>query len=1005
MKEQNLILGILAHVDAGKTTLSEALLHITGAVRNAGRVDHGNAFLDTDEMEKERGITIFSKQARFVSEREDVRHSYTLLDTPGHADFSTEMERVLGVLDCAVLVISAADGVNGQVRVLWRLLDHYNVPVFVFVNKMDQDGADREALLASIKKELSTRCVDVMPGAAGSAGGAARAAAGSLAAGENSGRPAAAGIPAVGGTASSLTEQLEDPAVQEEIAVCDDDLLDRYLEGEPVGIDEIRKLTAGRKLFPVLFGAALREQGVAELLEALNLMIVPPRYGDEFGARVFKITRDGGARLTWMKLTGGSLKVKTPMPDCTDDKGNPEKIEQIRLYSGSKFEPRQEAQAGEVCAVTGLTRTRVGQGIGAESGGEEELLQPVLRCAVILPPGEDLFKAYRNLCILEEEDPTLHLFYDEEKKEITAQIMGQVQKEILQRMIRERLGLNVSFGDPSIIYKETIARAAEGVGHFEPLRHYAEVHLLLEPGVPGSGLVFENRCRADVLAVNWQRLIMTHLEEKRHRGVLTGAELTDMKISLLTGKAHLKHTEGGDFRQATYRAVRQGLMMTESVLLEPYYNFRLEIPQESLGRALTDLQQMGANFTQPDLEEGRSVITGSAPVSRIGNYAESLAAYTRGEGQITCTLKGYAPCVNAEEVIAASGYDPELDLRNPTGSVFCSHGAGTPVPWYEVRERMHVDSGWRDPSDGPRTGKAMLGYDDEWDGEEWDSDSWSDDLAYGGAGRTGLRAGVKKEEKPSSFSEREARFFAEEEELRRIFERTYGPIRSRFGEDADPDGVFGSDAGRGGRSGRGGKGYGKYKKAARVISAEPPDPRSHAAKKVSEKEYLLIDGYNIIFAWEDLRELALKDIMAARDKLIDLIVDFAGFRREHVILVFDAYKVCGGRGEVIRVGGIDVIYTKEAETADLYIEKAAHELSKKYKVTVATSDAVEQVIIYGAGAYRMSAQNLLEELVLTKGMMREHYEKREETRPGGLLAGMSEETAEALRKHLEEMEE
>ena len=994
MKEQNLILGILAHVDAGKTTLSEALLHITGAVRNAGRVDHGNAFLDTDEMEKERGITIFSKQARFVSEREDVRRSYTLLDTPGHADFSTEMERVLGVLDCAVLVISAADGVNGQVRVLWRLLDHYNVPVFVFVNKMDQDGADRGALLASIKKELSTRCVDIMPGAAGAAGGTAAA-----------GRDAAAGGSAAGEAASPLTEQLQDPDVQEEIAVCDDDLLDRYLEGEPVGVDEIRKLTAMRKLFPVLFGAALREQGVTELLEALDLMIDPPCYGDEFGARVFKITRDGGARLTWMKLTGGSLKVKTPMPDCTDDKGNPEKIEQIRLYSGSKFEPRQEAQAGEVCAVTGLTRTRVGQGIGAESGGEEKLLQPVLRCAVILPPGEDLFKAYRNLCILEEEDPTLHLFYDEEKKEITAQIMGQVQKEILQRMIRERLGLNVSFGDPSIIYKETIARAAEGVGHFEPLRHYAEVHLLLEPGVPGSGLVFENRCRADVLAINWQRLIMTHLEEKRHRGVLTGAELTDMKISLLTGKAHLKHTEGGDFRQATYRAVRQGLMMTESVLLEPYYNFRLEIPQESLGRALTDLQQMGANFTQPDLEEGRSVITGSAPVSRIGNYAESLAAYTRGEGQITCTLKGYAPCVNAEEVIAASGYDPELDLRNPTGSVFCSHGAGTPVPWYEVRERMHVDSGWRDPSDGPRTGKAMLGYDDEWDGEEWDSDSWSDDLAYGGAGRTGLRAGVKKEEKPSSFSEREARFFAEEEELRRIFERTYGPIRSRFGEDADPDGVFGSDAGRGGRSGRGGKGYGKYKKAARVISAEPPDPRSHAAKKVSEKEYLLIDGYNIIFAWEDLRELALKDIMAARDKLIDLIVDFAGFRREHVILVFDAYKVRGGRGEVIRVGGIDVIYTKEAETADLYIEKAAHELSKKYKVTVATSDAVEQVIIYGAGAYRMSAQNLLEELVLTKGMMREHYEKREETRPGGLLAGMSEETAEALRKHLEEMEE
>ena len=882
MIEQNLILGILAHVDAGKTTLSEALLHITGAVRRAGRVDHGDAFLDTDDMEKERGITIFSKQARFTSERGEIRRTYTLQDTPGHVDFSTEMERVLGILDCAVLVISAADGVNGQVRVLWRLLEHYNVPVFLFVNKMDQNGADRAALLTSVKKELSTRCVDIIP---------------------------AAGV--------SLAESLEDPDVQEEIAVCDDELMNAYFEGEMV-------------TFPVLFGAALREQGVSELLECLDTLIQPPVYGDEFGARIFKITRDGGARLTWMKLTGGKLSVKTPLADCTDDKGMPEKVEQIRFYSGGKFETKQEAAAGEVCAITGLTRTKIGQGIGAESEGEEELLQPVLRCKVILPPGEDLFKAYKNLSILEEEDPTLHLGYDEEKKEITAQIMGQVQKEILQRMIRERLGLRVDFGDPSIIYKETIARTVEGVGHFEPLRHYAEVHLLLEPGVPGSGLVFENRCRADVLAVNWQRLIMTHLEEKRHRGVLIGAEITDMKISLLTGRAHLKHTEGGDFRQATYRAVRQGLMMTESVLLEPFYSFRLEIPQESLGRALTDLQQMGANFTQPDLEEGRSIITGSAPVSKIANYAETLAAYTRGEGQITCTLKGYEPCVNAEEVIAASGYDPELDLRNPTGSVFCSHGAGTPVPWYEVRERMHVDSGWRDPSDGPGTGKAMLGY-----GEDWD-----EDLAYGGAGRTGLRAGVRKEEKPVSFSEREARLFAEEDELRRIFERTYGPIKSRFGDD-EPD------------NGRSAK---SWKRASRVISAEPPDKRSHAAKKAVEKEYLLIDGYNIVFAWEELREMALRDIMAARDKLIDMLVDFAGFRKEHVILVFDAYKVRGGRGEVIHVGGIDVIYTKEAETADLYIEKAAHELSKKYKVTVATSDAVEQVIIYGAGAYRMSVR-------------------------------------------------
>ena len=945
MTEQNMILGILAHVDAGKTTLSEALLHITGAVRKAGRVDHKDAFLDTNEMEKERGITIFSKQARFTSVRGEQQRSYTLLDTPGHVDFSTEMERVLGVLDCAVLVISAADGVNGQVRVLWRLLDHYRVPTCIFVNKMDQDGADRAALLASIRKELGTRCVDVMPGS------------------------------------GTLADQLESGDVQEEIAVCDDALLDAYLEGEPVSVSQMCRLTAERKLFPVLFGAALREQGVPELLECLDTLLQPPVYGDTFGAKVFKITRDGGARLTWMKLTGGRLSVKTPLAECTDEKGNPEKVEQIRFYSGNKFETRQEAAAGEVCAVTGLTGTRVGQGIGAEAGGTEELLQPVLRCAVILPPGEDLFKAYRSLRTLEEEDPTLHLNYDEEKKEITAQIMGQVQKEILQRMIRERLGLRVSFGDPSIIYKETIARAVEGVGHFEPLRHYAEVHLLLEPGLPGSGLVFENRCRADVLAVNWQRLIMTHLEEKRHRGVLTGAEITDMKISLLTGRAHLKHTEGGDFRQATYRAVRQGLMMTESVLLEPFYSFRMEIPQESLGRALTDLQQMGANFTQPDLEDGRSVITGSAPVSRIANYAEQLAAYTRGEGQITCTLKGYEPCTNAEEIIAASGYDPELDLRNPPGSVFCSHGAGTPVPWYEVRERMHVDSGWRDPSDGPMTGKALLGYTEE--------DMWEEDLSYGSAGRTGLRAGVRKEEKPVSFGEREARFFAEEDELRRIFERTYGPIKSRFSDD-EPD------------NGRSAK---SWKRATRVISAEPPDKRSHAARKASEKEYLLIDGYNIVFAWEDLRELAIKDIMAARDKLIDLIVDFAGFRKEHVILVFDAYKVRGGRGEVIHVGGIDVIYTKEAETADLYIEKAAHELSKRYKVTVATSDAVEQVIIYGAGAYRMSAQNLLEELVLTKSLMREHYEKRDEKKAGGILAQMSEEDAQALKEHLENLEE
>ncbi len=933
MTKQNLILGILAHVDAGKTTLSEAMLHITGAVRKAGRVDHGDAFLDTDLMEKDRGITIFSKQARF----ETGAKRYTLLDTPGHVDFSTEMERVLGVLDCAVLVISAADGVNGQVKVLWRLLSHYEVPAFIFVNKMDQSGADREALLDAIHRELGLNCVDILP----------------------------QGLDEI----APFSDE-----VQEEIAVCDDGLLSRYLDGQGVSMEEIRRLTASQKLFPVLFGAALREEGVRDLLWSLDTLIDPPVYGDDFAAKVFKITRDGGARLTWMKLTGGRLRVKTPLADCTDEKGNPEKVEQIRLYSGSKYETEQEAAAGEVCAVTGLTRTHVGQGIGAEKGAQKELLQPVLRCAVQLPPGVDVFKAYRDLSILEEEDPTLQLYFDEDKKEITAQIMGQVQKEILQRMILERFGISVSFGDPSIIYKETIARAVEGVGHFEPLRHYAEVHLLLEPGVPGSGLVLENHCRPDTLATNWQRLIMTHLEEHRHRGVLTGAEITDMKISLLTGKAHVKHTEGGDFRQATYRAVRQGLMMTESVLLEPYYNFRLEIPQEALGRALTDLQQMGASFAQPDLEEGRSVITGSAPVSAIGNYAGTLAAYTHGEGQITCSLKGYEPCKNAEEVIEASGYDPEMDRRNPTGSVFCSHGAGTLVPWDEVRQRMHVDSGWREPGDKD----LSLGRQED--------PAWQQDLAYGERGRTGLRAGVRDagEERKESFGERESRIFAQEEELRRIFERTYGPIKNQY-EDREESALRGK------------------KRPARVIGAEP-DPRARKPK-VPEKEYLLVDGYNIIFAWDELRGLAETDIMAARDRLIETLADFAGFRKEHLILVFDAYKVRGGRGEVLHVGGIDVIYTKEAETADLYIEKAAHELSRKYKVTVATSDAVEQVIIYGAGAYRMSAAGLLEEVRQTKAQMREHYRTPDGVSKGGILAGMDEEAARRLRAYLEKTED
>ena len=898
-------------MDAGKTTLSEALLHSTGAIRTAGRVDHGDAFLDTDEMERERGITIFSKQARFVSERGGLRRTYTLLDTPGHADFSTEMERVLGVLDAAVLVISAADGVNGQVRVLWRLLDHYGVPAVIFVNKMDQQGADRQALLSQIREELGSGCVD-------------------------------------------WSRDWDNEGLQEDLAVCDEHLMNRYLEGEPVTREQAASLIRERKAFPVLFGSALRETGVGSLLEVLDTFVEPPSYGEDFGARIFKITRDrAGARLTWMKITGGSLKVKTPVADSPDEKGNPQKIEQIRLYSGERFEAVQEVSAGEVCAVTGLTGTRAGDGLGIEHSAGGELLQPVLRCALELPPGEDLYKAYRQLLVLQEEDPMLGVDYDEEKREITMQVMGQVQREILQRVIRERFGLQIRFGRPSIVYKETIAAPVEGVGHFEPLRHYAEVHLLLEPGGPGSGIVLENRCRTDILAASWQRLIMTHLEEKVHRGVLTGSPITDIRITLLSGKAHEKHTEGGDFRQATYRAVRQGLMCAQNVLLEPFYRFRMALPQDCVGRALTDLQRMGAKFSQPDLEGNSAVIEGSAPVSAIGDYIETLTAYSRGEGQLTCSLEGYAPCADAERVVEASGYDPEADLRNPSASVFCSHGVGTIIPWYEVREYMHQESSWSAPDE------------EEEDPEE--------EMMRQAA----LAAGRRERKEPQTFAERERAISMAEDELRRIFERTYGPIRDRSAMDE-------SVQSRKRRPSSGGSDSAKNKK---------PRP-------VPEKSYLLVDGYNIIFAWEDLRELAQTDIMAARDRLIEILAEFAGFRREHLILVFDAYKVRGGRGEIQHVSGIDVVYTKEAETADLYIEKAAHELSRKYTVTVATSDSVEQVIIFGTGALRMSARNLLEEILRTKESMTEHYTEQGGGARRGLLDHMSEEEREALRKGL-----
>ena len=1036
-KTEYLCIGLLAHVDAGKTTLSEAILHRTGAIRSAGRVDHGDAFLDTDAMERDRGITIFSKQASFTThpaqrtsllgkraslpagrasvsagrsavlpaaEASAEDRIWTLVDTPGHADFSTEMERVLQVLDYAVLIISAADGVTGQVRILWRLLDHYGVPVFIFVNKMDQPGADRDAVYGQIRAELGNACVDLQEAfSAVEADGRKTGSRGESASGSR-------GSSAAGQTGAVRAEPVQfrgfSAELQEETAVCDVSLMERFLEGEEITLQDAAALVSARKLFPLCFGSALREEGVDVLLAMLDTLAPAPVRGDSFGARVYKITHDGnGARLTWLKVTGGALLPRQIIPESVDEKGQPEKASQLRFYKGVKFEALQEAPAGIIVAVPGLSSTRAGQGLGAEAetAEAEQLLQPVMQSRLILPPGQDLYGAYRMLRALEEEDPMLHLAYDEEKKEITVQVMGRVQREILQRLILERFGMQVDFGPSRIIYKETIAEPAEGVGHFEPLRHYAEVHLLLEPGEPGSGLVFESRCSVNDLALNWQRLIMTHLEERRHRGVLTGAEITDMKISIIGGRAHAKHTEGGDFRKATYRAVRQGLMMTRSVLLEPAYDFRLELPQDNLGRAMADLQQMDASFGQPEFSEqtGNAVLRGIVTVAALGSYMEEVAAYTRGAGTLQCTLSGYIPCKNAEAVIASSGYDPELDVRNPSSSVFCSHGAGTIIPWYEVRSFMHVDTGWRFPEEAPamteeesldiaaeRARKAAEEREKqrrlleegilEPDRSSFDRSSPGDGPEGTSGAQTGVSAPGKNlgknpgKKKEDAFRRRQQAVFAAEKELMQIFERTYGPVKSRAGSESglfDPDG-FGSDSSRKKKRGSSDP-WGLEKTGADDGADERPERKIKPVQP--QDHYLLVDGYNIVFAWEDLRQLALRDIKSARDKLMDILSNFAGYRSEKVILVFDAYKVAGGQGEVLRWHNIDVVYTKEAETADLYIEKTAHVLAKKYRVTVATSDAIEQVIIFGAGAFRMSAQMLLEEIIFTEREMREQY--------------------------------
>ena len=918
---KKLVIGILAHVDAGKTTLSEELLYLCGEIRKIGRVDHGDAFLDTYELEKERGITIFSKQALLKTENMEV----TLLDTPGHVDFSAEMERTLQVLDYAILVINGMDGVQSHTMTLWRLLERYQIPTFLFVNKMDQQGTDHDALLNDLKQHLHENCVDF-------------------------GRTQDTDY----GMYELTPEQLEN------IAVCEEDILETYLETGIVEDRDIARLIVQRKIFPCYFGSALKEKGVKDFWNGVQKYTAEPERPTEFGAKVFKIARDEqGNRLTYMKITGGSLKVKTLLSSNSNGQSLPgrkaeeaaweEKADQIRLYSGAKYELTSEAEAGTVCAVTGLTRTYPGEGLGIEQESELPILEPVLNYQIILPDDCDPHQMLQKLRQLEEEEPQLHILWDSQFSEIHAQLMGEVQIEILKKLIWDRFHVAVEFGAGSIVYKETVAEPVEGVGHFEPLRHYAEVHLLIEPGEPGSGCQFFTACSEDVLARNWQRLILTHLEEKEHIGVLTGSPLTDVQITILTGRAHAKHTEGGDFRQATYRAVRQGLRKARNILLEPYYEFRLEVPAEMIGRAMADVQKMQGTFDAPEVEGETAILKGTAAVAQMRDYQKEVVSYTHGTGKLFCSLKGYAPCKNQDEVVQNIGYDPEADLENPTGSVFCAHGAGFVVPWDQVEAYMHLQSGV--------------------DMDELDSESWYEDV--GSAQNPGTA--VDNANISGNISGKNGKFsysgsYEEEEELQAIFERTFGPMkRDRT--------VF----------------------QKKTVHSSTPATRYRAGKPRQE-EYLLVDGYNIIFSWEELNELAKENIHAACDKLMDILSNYQGYRKCTLILVFDAYKVEGHVEEIVTYHNIYVVYTKEAETADQYIEKTVHRIGRQYQVTVATSDGLEQVIIMGQGAHRISAQGLKKEIEDTEKTAREEWHQRRQSSKTYLFDHMSEEMQEQMEK-------
>ena len=882
---ENIVMGILAHVDAGKTTLSEGMLYLSGTVRKLGRVDHKDAFLDTYSLERDRGITIFSKQAVFSLGNRRIN----LLDTPGHVDFSAEMERTLQVLDYAVLVISGADGVQGHTETLWKLLKLYEIPTFIFINKMDQPGTDRESLLTELKERLDEGCI----------------------------------VFGKGKNVESL----------EEIAMTDEAVLDYFMEHETVRNEDICRLIRERKIFPCYFGSALKLDGVQELLAGFEEYMKPFDGKKEFGARVFKISRDDkGERLTFLKVTGGKLVVKMPINKA-------EKINQIRIYSGAKYEAVNEVEAGGVCAVTGLFSSYIGQGLGVEKGTAAPFLEPVLTYQMILPEGADTTKVLRELKQLEEEEPLLNIVWNPALEEIHVQLMGEVQTEILKTMIAERFHLDVEFGTGKIVYKETIKSPIVGVGHYEPLRHYAEVHLKMEPLEAGSGLIFDTDCSEDVLDRNWQRLILTHLQEREHPGVLTGAPITDMKITIVAGRAHLKHTEGGDFRQATYRAVRQGLKSAESVLLEPWYSFVLEVPSEQVGRAMSDIGQMNGSFEGPEAEDKQGMVrlTGTAPASEMRDYQREVWAYTKGRGRITLTLKGYEPCHNAEEVIEEIGYDSERDVDNPTGSVFCAYGAGFLVKWDEVPEYMHIKEDFLAEKPGIEQDEVM-------------AVQMGNHCNYSGG---------------YSFS------YDDDPELLTIMEREFGSKQKERDR------------------------YSSYRK--QTVST-PVRHTTVIKENEPKKEYLLVDGYNIIFAWEELNELAKASIDAARNKLMDILSNYQGFIGCTLILVFDAYKVKGNQGEVQKYHNIYVVYTKEAETADQYIEKTTHEIDRKYKVTVATSDALEQVIVMGQGAYRISARDFYEEVERTEKQIREINERERGEKRNYLLDYAKEEDAREMEK-------